>query len=502
MKPTEQQQAVIDTQTGNVAVKACPGSGKTATLVARCQALPPSESKLVLAFNKKAADTFSQRLGSAPICDVRTFHSFCLREVFQNWEQMGFSAKPNLDTDLTLYKSIKTFVAPEMRGWKDLPVDQATIEELNGHYYTDELEDMAKELVYLNSRKIEFADLLRARVQERNQAEVNSLQAQLDAIKEKTMKPIAADMVLKIRRGLIDSNTITFASMIGLVAEHCRGGLVPFAGQHIMVDEFQDVDRFQFDIVAAMAKHKEVKSVVCVGDPNQRIYEWRGALTNAFSTMQNTLEDVKILPVTVNFRSKKSIIEKAETICPVGMSGTNPEPGVVTAVKGDAFKQLTESANLSDCAILCRYNKECFQWQLDLAKEGTPVFVIGGGSFWRTPHVKLAMDARKRNMSLSELTETKEWKKFMAAPRFEDNPDAVEEVESDAEFVLNSSSADLLVLQKNLQNPNGITIATIHKTKGMEWDRVLISGVTEKLKEETFVWYVAVTRAKSFLLLG
>src|ERR1700679_1217520 len=96
MSATPQQQAVIDASSGVILVKACPGSGKTTTLVNRCRALSPKETKKVLMFNKNAQLDFVRKLGAASLCDISTFHSYCSQEIWNAPENYGFdrSATP------------------------------------------------------------------------------------------------------------------------------------------------------------------------------------------------------------------------------------------------------------------------------------------------------------------------------------------------------------------------------------------------------------------------
>jgi superfamily I DNA/RNA helicase len=291
--------------------------------------------------------------------------------------------------------------------------------------------------------------------------------------------------------------------MIRLCAEHVDK--IKRAGKHIMVDEYQDVDRFQFDIVCELARKPGVDSFVVVGDPNQRIYAWRGALDDAFSSMELEFPEAQTLSLTQNFRSKDAILEHAETICCVGMTGVKGggKEAVIHGGFNDVVKDLQKTSNLSQVAILCRINRDCMRWQLDLAKQGWPVYLMGSGDFWNAKHVKLAKEVWQRNGSDIELFESDEWKKFSSARRFRDDEDRLNECIADCKWLLGLSKEDMTTMNGTFQRErDGIRISTIHKTKGMEFDRVLISGVTERLVADTFVYYVAVTRPRDLLVLG
>jgi len=466
-KPTPEQQAVIDAHRGVVVVSACPGSGKTTTLCLRAAALPAGESKTILAFNKRAATEFAERMGMVPGADVRTFHSFCMREIFTKWRDMGYSSKPKLlEEHLAFQYGAALGVDPKARTWEAMQLDEELIALTDQGWYND---DVAKAM--------EEADTETERV---------TLRA-----------------VLRYRRWLYEVNGMTFASMIRTVAEHTH---LLRSSRHVMVDEYQDVDGFQFDIVRALGG--QAKSLVVVGDPNQRIYEWRGALADAFGSMRGAFSEARELALTFNFRSYAEIVEAGEAVCPVGITAARgPSPGKDAVVQLDA-KQLMNpldirglmTSDLSKSAILCRYNRNCFMWQGLLSWAGIPVFVMGGGQFWNVRHIKIIMRWRETKRSAQDLFATGEWRKCMELKSYRDKKE--EEAHSDAEWLLGLSDSELRDLRNCIQNEKaGLKIATIHKTKGLEFERVLLSGVDEKLQNEKFVYYVALTRAKDRLYL-
>lgn len=467
--PTDQQKAVIQSQSGTTIVKACPGSGKTATLVERCKALPASETKLVLAFNKKASEEFAHRMGDVPSSDIRTFHSFCFREVMRSPFKFGYRSKPTLTND-SLFRQLceanpTTVDAVKaergaIEGWDDMPWDE---------------------------------DFLKA-------AEHSLYDADLEAIVKQDKDPIltvTARDLLRYRRWMLASSVITFDAMVRLVAEHREKLDMP--ARHVMVDEYQDVDQFQFDIAKTMGMIDGVRSLAVVGDPNQRIYEWRGALSDAFNSMQTAFPAATVLPMTMNFRSKDEILEYADAICPTGMTGVRGKGDDVVMHGGQT--QLIDG-DPSRAAILCRYNRECALWQITLARAGIPVYLIGKGDFWVLKHIKLATAAWDSGQKLDSLVESKDWRRMASAKKYLQNPERLDEVYSDAKFIMGLSRDEMKVLRDCMQNPGGVTVSTMHKSKGAEWDRVMVYGVNEKLKKERFLYYVAASRGRDKMILA
>jgi len=476
-KPTEQQQAVIDFIKGQATVSACPGSGKTQTLVRRTEVLPGDERKQVLAFNREAASDFKSKLGSVEQADVRTFHSFCTLDIMKNYGDYGFTCPPDFQKG-GIFKAICQANDSQAKSWKEAGWD-------------DELIKMAEHRLY-------DKDLAQRRANARKNMEDEE---------EKTF-----DALINYRQWLIGNNLLTYDSCVRLVAEYRE--TLQCHTEHLMVDEYQDVDQFQFDIITHIANSPSLRSFVVVGDPNQRIYEWRGALENAFSEVHRMFPDCKTFDMTINFRSYDEIIQHAETICPVGMTGVRgsgpdafmeastqePKKKLIQLLTGR--KEFGLYDYLADNAILCRYNRDCFKWQIELVKNSIASYIIGKGDFWNLKHVKYATKAREWKWSISRLTESPNWQRMLEGSMYKDNPSKGAEAAADARWVMEMSEEDMKIAVAGAQAANGIRISTIHKTKGKEFKRVIVNGVDKKLRGDRFVFYVGSTRAKDRVLLA
>ena len=487
-------------------VKACPGSGKTATLVARTKALPWWEPKLVLAFNKKAAEEFQSRLGGYPNAEVRTFHSLCLREIMADPYSYGYRRKPRLIQG-SMFQNMCTATGAGLKGrsWENSGWDEEFIKRAEHSIYDHDLEEM------MITHTPRFTELERAAMENKVNTDPGSsreIQQQLTEDQARRGVYLSCLALLTYRRWLIDNNVITFDSMVRTVASHC--GAIITKPTHLMVDEFQDVDRFQLDILIEMAGRSGIRSFMCVGDPNQRIYEWRGALEEAFRDTGIMLPDVCTLPLTTNFRSKPGIIAHAETICNVGMTSINPGPaedGSVVQFPEDPYATLfgvrKSDEDLSNLAILSRTNRDCGVWFLRLVKAGTPAFLLGKKDFWATAHIRLAKRAWDLDLTFNDLMNTPDWRTMISAKRFRDNEDLERDAIEDARWIMSLSESDMKIMENAIQREDiGVRVSTIHKTKGMEWDAVLVAGVTDRLRKETYVYYVACTRPRHLLVLS
>ena len=81
---------------------------------------------------------------------------------------------------------------------------------------------------------------------------------------------------------------------------------------YILVDEFQDTDEFQFDILCKLVNDHQ--NIFAVGDPDQTIYEWRGAYSDIFNVYLKTFKNTKTIILDTNYRSTQSILNVANSL--------------------------------------------------------------------------------------------------------------------------------------------------------------------------------------------
>jgi len=518
MPATEQQQRVIDLHSGTILVTACPGSGKSTTLVNRCKALPGDQTKKVLMFNRNAKLDFDKKLGATSMCNVSTFHSYCSQELWQAPENYGYrpnakGIKTKKEGGMGIFEQFKkaNSMPDDINGWSRAGWDDSLVAMAECSIYTADLIEMGKRA----------ADEMKEQVQSGNKFGDGPL------FEKKVVELNTLKAIYKYRRWLIMTNQFTFASCVRTIAEHRAN--IRKAADHVMIDEYQDVDRFQFDIACALARAEGTKSFTVVGDPNQMIYAWRGALKNSFDMMLEEFPDAQVLPLTTNFRSYDGILRHADNICPTGMTGvrgdkensvvyiepiyeTSPTGRrLVDQPKGKALKALLEDQSaqlgddLSNFAILCRFNRQCVQWQIFLAKQGTPVCVLGKSDYWNIPHIKMAKQLWDKGFRWNDFLRSKEWGKFSGQKQFEDEEGQIElrEIIEECKFIMELNTVDMEIIGKTFNNEReGIRISTIHKTKGAEWHNVMVYGVGEQLMSDKFLYYVACTRAQNKMVLA
>ncbi|MGM5483972.1 MAG: UvrD-helicase domain-containing protein [Nanobdellota archaeon] len=116
-----------------------------------------------------------------------------------------------------------------------------------------------------------------------------------------------------------------------------------FFFEHVLVDEFQDINEIQYELVNAL----EPNNLFCVGDPRQSIYGWRGS---KIKFIQNYHED-KIIYLTKNYRSSEDIVDIGnKVIKPMNLPDLISENDIKGIVDFKKFNNIEEEAfNISKC---------------------------------------------------------------------------------------------------------------------------------------------------------
>lgn len=441
---TEEQEAVSRFSEGRAACEANPGSGKSFMLQDR-----------------------SRRVSSALETDVRTLHSFGFQLIRRHWDKMGMRRSPNI-SKATLFSLMQDATRNYFDTWDGSPWDRDLIEQVEGNCYDKDLED----LMALESCKKDPSEMVMRTLRD----------------------------VQKYRRHMRDRGLLSFDMMLRLPAENRSLLETLYVADHVMVDEFQDVNQFQFDMVESICHNVDVKSVVVVGDPKQCIYEWRGALSTAFPRFYDQVPDAKRFEMTRNFRSRDEILQHADAFWPSklhGVRGSDP----LSVQEWDTL-DLHPFQNVGKgCAVLCRYNRDAVMWQLRLAKEGIGVNLWGRAGFWNMKHIKLAMKQREDGGGWNALQDRVPWGRMMKTAAMQDE-DRRKEVENDARWLLKLTEDDMQTLRTTLDDSKGVNVLTMHKSKGAEFPEVLVHRADEHLREERTLYYVAATRAEDYLYLG
>ena len=282
----EQRQAVL-ANNGPLMILAGAGSGKTRTLVSKMaylledQGLHPSRI-LALTFSNKAAKEMRDRIEllvqcSATSLRVGTFHSFCARVLRFEAEYLGLSK------NFTIYDTAesKIIVKSLLRDQGISPKEISPFEILN---FIDQIKNAG---LYDGKKDADF-----------------------DPYKRDGFFPFYQKYQAELRR----ANALDFGGLVtGVIQlfETFPEVLKRYQDrfEYILVDEYQDTNRAQFQLIKLIAQSKQ--KICVVGDEDQSIYSWRGADINNILDFEKLFPDTRTIKLEQNYRSSKVIIEAA-----------------------------------------------------------------------------------------------------------------------------------------------------------------------------------------------
>jgi DNA helicase-2/ATP-dependent DNA helicase PcrA len=379
---TAQKRAVEDVL-GPVMVLAGAGSGKTKTLVSRIayiiEELGISPFRvLALTFSNKAAREMRERISKMVTSDVgalqvTTFHSFCARLLRSEAEYLGLSKSFTIYDDSESKAIVKHLLERRGIGPKEVhPYDVLNyIDGLKnkGYYrdrkdYPDEIDK--KDLFYLLF--LDYENELR--------------------------KANALDF-----GGLITASLELFEKYPDVLDRYQR------RFEFLLVDEYQDTNRSQFDLVRFIAGEK--RNVCVVGDEDQSIYSWRGADIRNILDFEEFFPDAKIFKLEQNYRSSRMIIEAATHVISrntqrkgKSMWTENPDGEVIRIIENQderaeadfvarTVSELRKQGTLaSEIAVFYRANSQARALEDALRRDRIPYKVVGGVRFYERKEIK------------------------------------------------------------------------------------------------------------------
>ncbi len=392
----EFQRTAIETATPALII-AGPGSGKTSTLIGRVEYLVQSEGVhpqqiLALTFSRKAAQEMEERLHqvlgqeSTVMPTVSTFHAFCA----------------------DLLRRYNTLIG--------LRPDFALIDDVEGYFTLRQLTNAISLSHYQNlfAPDMYFNDLLQAISRAKDElvspvAYAELAQRMLAAAQndEERIRAERASEVAYIYTAYEDAlrqrGDTDFGGLLVLTIELLRSQKdvreeLQQQYQHILVDEFQDMNRASGVLLRELAG--EQRRVWVVGDQNQSIYGFRGASPANIGNFQQDFPGAIILPLSRNYRSRPDLVQLAETFrCKLLTSGADAgknqparsaeEQRYVTFAH--ATDEASELAGLArdiharhamgyayrDIAVLCRTRNQVQKVTRALVGAGLPVAQLG-----------------------------------------------------------------------------------------------------------------------------
>jgi DNA helicase-2/ATP-dependent DNA helicase PcrA len=309
--------------------------------------------------------------------------------------------------------------------------------------------------------------------------------------------------------------------------------------RHFTVDEYQDISPLQQSLLETWLGDREELCVV--GDPRQTIYTFAGADPSFLTGFSTRFPSAQFVELNRNYRSSPEIVALANRVAEHGeleavrQFSSKPSLERFSSATAEAkwiAERVSEAVQggqpLGEIAVLARINSQLEQVESELTKLGIKCQVRGTGRFFRRPEIMQAMTAL-RALAAAELSNPLfiEVSKIISALGWSSRSDGSDKwlglnwfIEVLEEFTSEVSLDDYLrELQERERSGHepvmaAVSLATIHATKGLEWQLVFLCGLNQgyfpisyaksdaEISEERRLFYVAVTRAKDRLILS
>jgi DNA helicase-2/ATP-dependent DNA helicase PcrA len=532
-----EQREVATALHGPVCVLAGAGTGKTRAITSRIaygvhSGIYVPQRVLAVTFTARAAGEMRSRLRELGTVGVqaRTFHAAALRQLRYFWPRYVGGELPSLIDH-------KAGLVAESAGRLRLPTDRATVRDLAG-----EIEWVKVTMTDHDDYAVAAAKAGRVAPAGLDAATVTRLLATYDKVKRD--------------RGVIDFEDVLLY-MVGLLVEHRQvSEAVREQYHHFVVDEFQDVSPLQQALLDQWLGGRDELCVV--GDPNQTIYTFAGASPEFLIGFPRRHPDATVVRLVRDYRSTPQVVALANRIlarAPRGGAGVELVAMRPAGPVADLREHADEAAEAdwvarriaalimdgvapSEIAVLFRTNGQSETYEQALTDAEVPYLLRGGERFFDRPEVRearlLLRGAARSADSADSADLAATVRAVLSGNGWTDQPPAGggatrERWESLAALVRLAADLAAASPQPTLRDfiaeleeradaqhaptVEGVTLASLHAAKGLEWDAVFVVGATdgmipityadtpEAVEEERRLLYVGVTRARQWLTI-
>jgi DNA helicase-2/ATP-dependent DNA helicase PcrA len=387
----------VKTVKGPLLVLAGAGTGKTRVVTYRIAELIRRGTKperiLAVTFTKKAAGEMQERAGALltgkrgtaskfnktkkdapPGPEISTFHSLCVRILRRHIEQLGYPQRFSICDRNEQESQARTAL-------RELRAPNAALAP----------GDMLSIVSRWKSASVRPAEAVQIAQSERDQLAAAAYRRYQDNLK---------------RVGTVDFDDLLLLTeeLLTNFPAACRAESRRF--DHVLIDEYQDTNRSQYQIVKSLASGH--RNLCVVGDDDQSIYGWRGAEVTHILRFAKDWPDAKIVRLEDNYRSTEAILGYANTLIAFNRDrhkkvlkaaktgGTRPtiiqcqdETQEAERVVAD-IRRLLDSKQVQprEVAILCRTNEQPRSFETELRRAEVPYVLIGGMSFFDRKEVR------------------------------------------------------------------------------------------------------------------
>jgi len=398
-KLNPQQREAVETTDGPVLILAGAGSGKTRVITYRIAYLIENrgvmaDSILAMTFTNKAAQEMVERVdnlvGGLSVAKpvISTFHSFCVRVLRRDIEQLRIPSSVPGVPPIGLTKSFVIYDESDQQQlvksvMRRLGIDdkQTTPRSVLSHISWAKNHMLDPQEVYLQSGDPNTERV--AHIYEEYRKELRKANA-LDF----------DDLLLE---------TVRLLKAVPAVRDYYNRRY-----QYVMIDEYQDTNRPQYELMILLAGRHH--NICAVGDEDQSIYSWRGADIRNILEFEKDFPEAKIIRLEQNYRSTQNILQAASAVVSNNLKrkGKNlwtsrqggTKIGYYEAPDGEnealfaadyIAKYLREAVDQGEntrAAVLYRTNSQSRLFEEAMRRYQLKYHVVGGFSFYERAEIK------------------------------------------------------------------------------------------------------------------
>lgn len=370
---------------GQVLILAGAGSGKTRVLTYRMAHMIDDlgilpYKILAITFTNKAAKEMKDRVKAligerAEDMWISTFHSTCVKILRREIDKIGYKK------NFTIYDTS----------------DQKTL-----------IKECMKSL-NINDKDITLQEIMGkiGKAKDNMQSPTSFMREHESNFREKKI----ADVYEMYQKRLKENNALDFDDLIFKTVELFKSNKETLEFyqrkfQYIMVDEYQDTNKVQYELIRLLAESH--KNICVVGDDDQCIYQWRGADIRNILDFEKDYPNAKVIKLEQNYRSKGNILDAANVVIvnnanrkskvlrteqesgnkiKVYRAYSDADEGNFVASQINKIKK-EENKSFKDFAILYRTNAQSRIFEESLRRNDIPYKILGGTRFYDRKEIK------------------------------------------------------------------------------------------------------------------
>lgn len=537
-----EQREVATTLRGPVCVLAGAGTGKTRAIThriaygVRAGVLQPA-SVLAVTFTNRAAGEMRGRLRTlgAGGVQARTFHSAALRQLQYFWPRA-------VGGDLPRLLERKVQLVAEAAARCRVRLDRSELRDVTGEIEWSKVTQTVPADYPAAVRKA-------GREAPRDPAEIAQIYSHYEQLKRD--------------RGMIDFEDVLLLTVGILQDRHDIAETIRAQYQHFVVDEYQDVSPLQQRLLELWLGDRD--SLCVVGDASQTIYSFTGATPDHLLDFRTRYPSATVVKLVRDYRSTPQVVHLANGLLAQAHgraadhrlelvsqreSGPDPayteypdEPAEAEGVARRIRDLIAAGVPAGEIAVLYRINAQSEVYEQALADADVPYQLRGAERFFERTEVRAAIANLRgaarfgaNDPGLDDLVDLADQvRAVLSGHGWTTEPPAGsgavrDQWESLAALVRlgedfgrahrGATLADLIVelderaAAQHAPTVQGVTLASLHAAKGLEWDAVFLVGLTdgmlpityakteEQVEEERRLLYVGVTRARLHLALS